>query len=85
MQPGSLTCCTFIPPLEHSYPPFPTPTVHPPRKALSRKKKNNKEKLIPFAKIPKPNIEQGLGVKWPAQETDMDALKAVFEDIKAKM
>ncbi len=44
-----------------------------------------KKKLIPFAKIPKPDEDKGLGVSWPAQETDMDALKAVFEDMKAKM
>lgn len=37
MQPGSHTYCTFIRPLKHSHPPFPPPTAHPPRKALSKK------------------------------------------------
>ena len=40
---------------------------------------------MPFAKIPKPDEDKGLGISWPAQETDMDALKAVFEDMKAKL
>jgi hypothetical protein len=35
--------------------------------------------------IPKPNQEEGLGVGWPQQATDMDKLKALFEDIKSKM
>ncbi|KAK6953378.1 hypothetical protein Daesc_005681 [Daldinia eschscholtzii] len=35
--------------------------------------------------IPKPNEEQGLGIRWPQQPTDMDALKALYEEIKAKM
>lgn len=35
--------------------------------------------------IPKPDAKQGLGIGWPQQETDMDKLKALFEEIKAKM
>ncbi|KAH0609560.1 uncharacterized protein H6S33_013046 [Morchella sextelata] len=35
--------------------------------------------------IPKPNEKEGLTVGWPAKETDMDALKALHENIKAKM
>ncbi|KAI1080296.1 HIT domain-containing protein [Whalleya microplaca] len=40
---------------------------------------------VHFHMIPKPNEEQGLVVGWPQQKTDMDALKALFEEIKAKM
>lgn len=40
---------------------------------------------MPFAKIPKPDEDKGLGISWPAQETDMDALKALFEEMKAKL
>uniref|UniRef100_A0A093V9S5 Hit family protein 1 n=1 Tax=Talaromyces marneffei PM1 TaxID=1077442 RepID=A0A093V9S5_TALMA len=35
--------------------------------------------------IPKPNETEGLGIKWPSQETDMDKLKALFEELKSKM
>jgi len=35
--------------------------------------------------IPKPNKNEGLGVHWPAQATDMDKLKALYEEIKAKI
>jgi hypothetical protein len=35
--------------------------------------------------IPKPNQEEGLGIGWPQQTTDMDKLKALFEDIRSKM
>lgn len=35
--------------------------------------------------IPKPNEAQGLGIGWPAQATDMDQLKALHEELKAKM
>ncbi|KAL2877520.1 Adenosine 5'-monophosphoramidase [Colletotrichum sp. CLE4] len=35
--------------------------------------------------IPKPNETEGLGVGWPQQATDMDKLKALFDDIKSKM
>ncbi|KKA27191.1 hypothetical protein TD95_002110 [Thielaviopsis punctulata] len=36
-------------------------------------------------KIPKPSAEQGLGVGWPSQPTDMEKLKALYEEVKAKM
>ncbi|KAL8986530.1 MAG: hypothetical protein Q9205_000045 [Flavoplaca limonia] len=35
--------------------------------------------------IPKPNQTEGLGIQWPAQSTDMDKLKALFNEVKAKM
>jgi hypothetical protein len=35
--------------------------------------------------IPKPNATEGLGISWPQQKTDMDQLKALFEEIKSKM
>ena len=35
--------------------------------------------------IPKPNSEEGLGIEWPAKETDMEKLKALHSEIKAKM
>ncbi|RPA98867.1 HIT-like protein [Choiromyces venosus 120613-1] len=35
--------------------------------------------------IPKPNPKEGLGIEWPAQDTDMDKLKALFEELKAKI
>jgi hypothetical protein len=35
--------------------------------------------------IPKPNKEEGLGIGWPATTTDMDKLKALHGEIKAKM
>ncbi|KAL6721111.1 Adenosine 5'-monophosphoramidase [Lecanora helva] len=38
-----------------------------------------------MGKIPKPNEQEGLGIGWPAQETDMDELKKYFESIKSKM
>jgi len=40
---------------------------------------------VHFHVIPKPNEVEGLGIKWPAQSTDMDKLKALFEEIKSKM
>ncbi|KAK4192279.1 HIT-like domain-containing protein [Podospora australis] len=40
---------------------------------------------VHFHMIPKPNPEQGLGIRWPQQETDMDKLKALFEEIKGKI
>lgn len=40
---------------------------------------------VHFHMIPKPSEAQGLGVGWPQQPTDMDALKALFEELKAKM
>lgn len=38
-----------------------------------------------MSQIPKPNEKEGLGVGWPAQETDMEKLKALHSEIKAKM
>lgn len=39
-----------------------------------------------MSQIPKPNEEEGLGIGWPAQEkTDMEKLKALHSEIKAKM
>jgi hypothetical protein len=35
--------------------------------------------------IPKPNAEEGLSIGWPQQKTDMEKLKALFAEIKAKM
>ncbi|TGZ82053.1 HIT-like protein [Ascodesmis nigricans] len=35
--------------------------------------------------IPKPNETEGLGVKWPMQDTDMDKLKALHEELKSKI
>lgn len=35
--------------------------------------------------IPKPNEKEGLGVGWPAQKTDMEALKSFYESVKAKI
>ena len=35
--------------------------------------------------IPKPNQTEGLGIGWPATKTDMDKLKQLHADIKAKM
>ncbi|KAK4203586.1 HIT-like domain-containing protein [Triangularia verruculosa] len=40
---------------------------------------------VHFHMIPKPNEKEGLGVGWPMQKTDMDKLKALFEDVKGKM
>lgn len=40
---------------------------------------------VHFHVIPKPDESQGLGIKWPQQKTDMDKLKALLEEIKAKM
>ncbi|KAJ5809717.1 Hit family protein 1 [Penicillium pulvis] len=35
--------------------------------------------------IPKPNEEEGMSIGWPTQETNMDKLKALHEEIKSKM
>jgi len=35
--------------------------------------------------IPKPNTEEGLGIRWPAKVTDMSQLEALYAEIKAKM
>ncbi|OGE55362.1 hypothetical protein PENARI_c004G02358 [Penicillium arizonense] len=40
---------------------------------------------VHFHMIPKPNEEEGLGIGWPTQATDMDKLKALHEEIKSKM
>ncbi|KAF6812531.1 hit family protein 1 [Colletotrichum musicola] len=40
---------------------------------------------VHFHMIPKPNGTEGLGVGWPQQATDMDKLKALFEELKSKM
>ncbi|KAL9620920.1 MAG: hypothetical protein Q9160_004573 [Pyrenula sp. 1 TL-2023] len=40
---------------------------------------------VHFHMIPKPNASEGLGVGWPAKETDMDALKQLHAELKAKM
>lgn len=40
---------------------------------------------VHFHVIPKPNETEGLGIKWPQQATDMDKLKALFEELKSKM
>lgn len=38
-----------------------------------------------IVQIPKPNVEEGLTVGWPQQKTDMDKLKELVAEIKAKM
>ncbi|CAK7230325.1 Adenosine 5'-monophosphoramidase [Sporothrix bragantina] len=40
---------------------------------------------VHFHMIPKPNQAEGLGVGWPQQKTDMDQLKALFEDLKSRI
>ncbi|KAK9421186.1 putative HIT domain-containing protein [Seiridium unicorne] len=40
---------------------------------------------VHFHIIPKPNETEGLGIGWPQQQTDMDKLKALYEELKAKM
>jgi len=40
---------------------------------------------VHFHMIPKPNEQEGLGIGWPAQQTDMDKLKQLHETLKAKM
>lgn len=40
---------------------------------------------VHFHMIPKPNSEEGLGINWPAKETDMDGLKKLYEEIKSKL
>lgn len=40
---------------------------------------------VHFHMIPKPNEKEGLGISWPQQKTDMEGLKALLEEIKAKM
>ncbi|KAJ9148571.1 hypothetical protein NKR23_g4759 [Pleurostoma richardsiae] len=40
---------------------------------------------VHFHMIPKPNETEGLGVGWPQLPTEMDQLKALCEEIKARM
>ena len=40
---------------------------------------------VHFHMIPKPNEKEGLGIGWPAGGTDMEGLKKLFEEVKAKM
>ncbi|BDD55622.1 Adenosine 5'-monophosphoramidase [Monascus purpureus] len=40
---------------------------------------------VHFHVIPKPNEEQGLGVGWPMQETNMEKLKALQEQLQPKV
>ncbi|CAL5874407.1 uncharacterized protein PFLUO_LOCUS8703 [Penicillium psychrofluorescens] len=40
---------------------------------------------VHFHMIPKPNEKEGMTIGWPNQEGDMDKLKALHEEIKAKM
>jgi hypothetical protein len=41
--------------------------------------------ILTYSKIPKPNDTEGLGIQWPAKETDKDALSKLYEEIKSKM
>ena len=40
---------------------------------------------VHFHMIPKPNQEEGMGIEWPQQKTDMEKLKALFADVKSRM
>ncbi|KAJ5898781.1 hit family protein 1 [Penicillium taxi] len=40
---------------------------------------------VHFHMIPKPNEKDGLTLGWPARATDMEKLKILHEEIKAKM
>ncbi|KAL1898647.1 Adenosine 5'-monophosphoramidase [Ceratocystis pirilliformis] len=40
---------------------------------------------VHFHMIPKPTAEEGLVVGWPSQPTDMERLKALYEEVKGKM
>ncbi|CAD6589771.1 MAG: Adenosine 5'-monophosphoramidase [Alectoria sarmentosa] len=40
---------------------------------------------VHFHMIPKPNQQEGLGIGWPASETNMEKLKTYFNEVKAKM
>jgi diadenosine tetraphosphate (Ap4A) HIT family hydrolase len=40
---------------------------------------------VHFHVIPKPDEKQGLGIGWPQQKGDMEKLKTLLEEIKAKM
>lgn len=40
---------------------------------------------VHFHLIPKPDQAQGLGIEWPQQKGDMEALKTLCEEMKSKM
>ncbi|KAM0797242.1 HIT-like domain-containing protein [Usnea florida] len=40
---------------------------------------------VHFHMIPKPNQQEGLGIGWPATETNMEKLKTYFNEVKARM
>ncbi|EXJ88771.1 bis(5'-nucleosidyl)-tetraphosphatase [Capronia epimyces CBS 606.96] len=40
---------------------------------------------VHFHMIPKPNATEGLGIGWPMGPTDMEALKKLHAELKAKM
>ncbi|KAI6082781.1 HIT-like domain-containing protein [Hypoxylon rubiginosum] len=40
---------------------------------------------VHFHMIPKPNEKEGLGIKWPQQDTNMDALKALYDRMKPEL
>ena len=40
---------------------------------------------VHFHMIPKPNETEGLGIGWPMKETDMEGLKKLHAELKAKM
>ena len=40
---------------------------------------------VHFHLIPKPNEQEGLGIKWPTQKADMGELQKLLEEIKSKM
>ncbi|CAD0022344.1 unnamed protein product [Aureobasidium pullulans] len=40
---------------------------------------------VHFHMIPKPNEKEGLGISWPQQQGNQDKLKALKEEILAKM
>ncbi|KAK4131495.1 HIT-domain-containing protein [Trichocladium antarcticum] len=40
---------------------------------------------VHFHMIPKPNAKEGLGISWPQQPTDMDKIKALFDEVKPKV
>lgn len=46
---------------------------------------SGKSVVIDCWQIPKPNEHEGLGIGWPAATTDMDELKKLLTEIKAKM
>lgn len=40
---------------------------------------------VHFHVIPKPNEQEGLGIGWPQQKADMEALKKFHEELKQKL